>query len=77
MSQAPFSPPGSPSWPDELSAQKAAYRLVEICELLEVYEVPAEQIEAMRTLGRRFVHQLHALPDFQERLIKWARTYCR
>ena len=77
MSQGPVFAPGSPSWPEELSAQDAAYRLVHICELLEVFEVPAELIEELRTLGRRFVHQLHALPDFQERLIEWARRYCR
>ena len=57
---------------DELTPHQAADRLYVLCDELERRQVPADQVEALRALGDRFLRHMQEQCVFWERLRDYA-----
>ena len=63
--------PGSPA--DGDTPREAADRLFDLCDELERRQVPAGQVEELRTLSQRFQYHMAGQYAFWERLEDYAR----
>ena len=65
------------AWPEDPTPHEAVDRLYSICADLAGHQVPAEILDELRAICRRYLRHLEALPEFQDRLIQIARRLCR
>ena len=75
MSQGPIFAPDAEL--DGYTAYEAAHRLHVISDLLEVYQVPAEQLDELKAISSRFTRQINTLPLFRDGLIEFAQQWCQ
>ena len=61
---------------EDLTPHEAVDRLYTICDDLAAHQVPEEQLDELRAISRRFLHHLNALPEYQDKLIEFARKLC-
>ena len=65
------------TWDEDPTPHEAVDRLYKICDDLAAHQVPPQQLEELRAISRRYLHHLNALPEYQEKLIEFARKLWR